>query len=72
MDVSPTDQKAIAIRYRNEQSQLLDEIERRLTQLVALAPDCHAKLQKLEPDLRNARLDWEQADADFQLLIRHR
>lgn len=70
--VSPADQKTLAVRFRTRQNQILGEIERHLAELESLAPACRAALKKLEPELRQAVAEWEQADADLRLLTQRR
>ncbi|MCU0704706.1 MAG: hypothetical protein MUF18_12080 [Fimbriiglobus sp.] len=66
--VSPADQRAIAVRFRIRQNQLLEEIERELDALQRLAPDYRIILSKLEVNLRKAVTGLEQASADLRLI----
>ena len=68
--VSPADHRVLAVRFRARQQTLLSDAERVLGQLERLAPYCKAALTKLEPDLRTAVAEWEQADADLRVLTK--
>jgi DNA-binding helix-hairpin-helix protein with protein kinase domain len=68
--ISPGEQKAITVRLRTLQQQILAEADRQLTRLEALAPACRSALRKLAPDLKAALAAEEQAEADFLLLNR--
>ncbi len=68
--VSPADHRVLAVRFRARQQTLLSDAERVLGQLEKLAPHCKAALTKLEPDLRTAVAEWEQADADLRVLTK--
>jgi hypothetical protein len=68
--VSPADHRALASRFRTRHQQLLAEAEKLLGQLESLAPTCHMALTSLEPDLRAAVAEWEQAEADLRVLAR--
>jgi DNA-binding helix-hairpin-helix protein with protein kinase domain len=70
--VSTGEQRALTLQFRARQQQILAELDQRLRNLMSLAPQCQASIQKLIPELRDAVAAWEQADADLRLLQRRR
>jgi DNA-binding helix-hairpin-helix protein with protein kinase domain len=70
--VSPAEQRAITVKFRNGQQQILAQLGQEIGKLEALAPACQAALQKLIPELQRAVALFEQADADLHLLDRKR
>ena len=68
--MSPGEQQPLIVRFRTQQQQILNELERRLPELEVLAPTCRADIQKLVPELKAAIAEREQAQADLRLLRR--
>jgi len=68
--VSPADRKTLTVRVRTRQQQILAEIDRRTDALEALATKCRARVDTLKPLMREAVAEWEQTEADLELLER--
>jgi DNA-binding helix-hairpin-helix protein with protein kinase domain len=70
--ISPTEQRSIAVKFRNGQQHILAELGRQIGTMESLAPACRAALQKLIPELQRAVALYEQAEADLHVLDRNR
>ena len=69
--VSPKDRKELAMRFRRRQAEAITELESALTELRTLTPAVRTILGKLVPQVREAVAEFEQADADVAVLVRH-
>jgi DNA-binding helix-hairpin-helix protein with protein kinase domain len=70
--VSPAEQRSLTVKYRNQQQQILSELDRQLTALESLAPACRLLLQQMVPSLRRALAVSEQAAADLDFMAERR
>jgi DNA-binding helix-hairpin-helix protein with protein kinase domain len=68
--ISPGEHRALAVRYRTRQQQLLFDAEQKLAALAAFAPGCKAEVQSLVGGLNDAVAAFEQAHADLALFRR--
>jgi DNA-binding helix-hairpin-helix protein with protein kinase domain len=68
--VSEGEQRAVAIRFRTRQQQLLGDIDQKLVALRSFGPGCKAELEALTGSLGEAVAAYEQADVNLALLRR--
>lgn len=68
--VSVGEQRAVAVRFRTRQQQLLGDIDQKITALGSFGPGCKAELEALTGKLGEAVAAFEQADVNLALLRR--
>lgn len=68
--VSPGELRAVTVKLRARQQQILAELDQRLRKLESLGPACRKALQELVPSLIGTAAEWDQAEADLRLMDR--
>ena len=68
--VSPAEQRALALKFRGRQQQILDELARLVADLEGLTTACREEVRRLKPSLQAAVAAYEQAKADLQVMTR--
>jgi DNA-binding helix-hairpin-helix protein with protein kinase domain len=66
--VSAAEQRPVTLKYRTRQQQICVELDREVGKLASLAPACESALKRLIPGLQQALAEYEQAEADLDLM----
>jgi len=66
--ISPTDQRALTLKYQSQQKRILSEINQQIANLESKAAACRASAARLMQGVKNAIDDFAQSDADLRVM----